>query len=102
MLYHSRGLGQGFGGHYDDYFGLNVDTEALVYLMLANHMLHKLYPEMITIAEVCHYTSSSCLYNRHLNFLPLEPNNFLLNRMYLECLQCVDLLRKLVLALTIA
>ncbi|KAK3909486.1 1,4-alpha-glucan-branching enzyme [Frankliniella fusca] len=51
MLYHSRGLGQGFGGHYDDYFGLNVDTEALVYLMLANYMLHKLYPEMITIAE---------------------------------------------------
>ncbi|KDR15603.1 1,4-alpha-glucan-branching enzyme [Zootermopsis nevadensis] len=51
MLYHSRGIGEGFGGHYDEYFGLNVDTEALVYLMVANHMLHELYPDVITIAE---------------------------------------------------
>lgn len=51
MLYHSRGIGEGFSGNYDEYFGLNVDTEALVYLMLANYMLHELYPEIITIAE---------------------------------------------------
>ena len=51
MLYHSRGVGQGFSGHYDEYFGLNVDTEALVYLMLANDILHKLYPQCVTIAE---------------------------------------------------
>jgi len=44
---------QGFSGHYDEYFGLGTDTESLVYLMLANHMLHKLYPTfMVTIAEV--------------------------------------------------
>jgi hypothetical protein len=52
MLYHSHGIGEGFTGHYDEYFGLNVDTDALVYLMLANHMLHELYPNVITIAEV--------------------------------------------------
>lgn len=52
MLYHSRGIGQGFSGHYDEYFGLNTDTEAVVYLMLANHMLHEIYPEIVTIAEV--------------------------------------------------
>ncbi|XP_058788762.1 1,4-alpha-glucan-branching enzyme isoform X2 [Phymastichus coffea] len=51
MLYHSRGMGQGFSGHYDEYYGLNVDVEGVVYLMLANHMLHELYPELITIAE---------------------------------------------------
>ncbi|XP_046746237.1 1,4-alpha-glucan-branching enzyme isoform X2 [Diprion similis] len=51
MLYHSRGMGQGFSGHYDEYYGLNVDVEGVVYLMMANHVLHKLYPEMITIAE---------------------------------------------------
>ncbi|XP_046429006.1 1,4-alpha-glucan-branching enzyme [Neodiprion virginianus] len=51
MLYHSRGMGEGFSGHYDEYYGLNVDVEGVVYLMMANHMLHKLYPEMITIAE---------------------------------------------------
>lgn len=51
MLYHSRGAGQGFSGHYDEYYGLNVDIEGVVYLMLANHMLHDLYPEIVTIAE---------------------------------------------------
>jgi len=46
-------IGQGFSGHYDEYFGLGTDTESLIYLMLANHMLHKFYPSfMITIAEV--------------------------------------------------
>jgi len=51
MLYHSRGLGQSFSGDYNEYFGLNTDTEALVYLMLANHLVHRLIPNAITIAE---------------------------------------------------
>ncbi|KAF7408773.1 hypothetical protein HZH66_003310 [Vespula vulgaris] len=51
MLYHSRGFGQGFSGHYDEYYSLNVDVEGVVYLMLANHMLHDIYPEIATIAE---------------------------------------------------
>ncbi|KYN02770.1 1,4-alpha-glucan-branching enzyme [Cyphomyrmex costatus] len=51
MLYHSRGLGQGFSGHYDEYYGLNVDVEGIIYLMLANHMLHEIYSEIVTIAE---------------------------------------------------
>jgi hypothetical protein len=42
-----------FSGHYDEYYGMNTDTESLVYLMIANHMLHKCYPSfMITVAEV--------------------------------------------------
>lgn len=46
-------VGHGFSGDYGEYFGLNTDTESLVYLMLSNHMLHTLYPDfMITIAEV--------------------------------------------------
>ncbi|XP_057375740.1 1,4-alpha-glucan-branching enzyme-like [Daphnia carinata] len=51
MLYHSRGIGQGFSGDYNEYFGLNTDTEALCYLALANHMLHEMYPDVITVAE---------------------------------------------------
>ncbi|XP_017884300.1 1,4-alpha-glucan-branching enzyme [Ceratina calcarata] len=51
ILYHSRGAGQGFSGHYDEYYGLNVDFEGVVYLMLANHLMHHLYPEITTIAE---------------------------------------------------
>lgn len=44
--------GQGFSGHYDEYFSLNTDTESVVYCMLANDLLHSTYPFMITIAEV--------------------------------------------------
>ncbi|OWF54507.1 1,4-alpha-glucan-branching enzyme [Mizuhopecten yessoensis] len=52
MLYHSHGMGHGFSGDYNEYFGLNGDTDALVYLMVGNHMLHSLYPDfMITVAE---------------------------------------------------
>lgn len=51
MLYHSRGIGEGFSGDYNEYFGLNVDTDAIIYLALANYLLHKIDPNVITIAE---------------------------------------------------
>lgn len=51
MLYHSRGIGEGFSGDYNEYFGMNVDTEALIYLALANYFLHELNQDIITIAE---------------------------------------------------
>eukprot|EP00096_Caligus_rogercresseyi_P014748 TRINITY_DN7241_c0_g1_i1.p1 TRINITY_DN7241_c0_g1~~TRINITY_DN7241_c0_g1_i1.p1 ORF type:complete len:698 (+),score=186.61 TRINITY_DN7241_c0_g1_i1:63-2156(+) len=50
MLYHSRGQ-ESFSGNYNEYFGINVDTEALTYLLLANYLLHELSDDMITIAE---------------------------------------------------
>ncbi|KAL3098247.1 hypothetical protein niasHS_002083 [Heterodera schachtii] len=50
MLYHSHLINDA-PGSYDDYFGLNADTESIVYLMLANHVLHTYYPDVITIAE---------------------------------------------------
>jgi len=52
MLYHHHGIGTGFSGGYHEYFSMNTDTEALRYLQLANHMLHTIYPDIITIAEV--------------------------------------------------
>lgn len=51
MLYHSHGLGQGFSGDYNEYFGLNTDTESLNYLQLANYVSHELHPNCVTIAE---------------------------------------------------
>lgn len=51
MLYHSHGLGHSFSGDYNEYFGLNCDTEAFNYLQLANHIMHKYFPNAITIAE---------------------------------------------------
>lgn len=51
MLYHHHGLGNGFDGGYDDYFGDQVDLDAINYMMLSNHMLKSLYPHTTTIAE---------------------------------------------------
>jgi len=51
MMYTHHGMGTGFSGGYHEYFGDQVDNEAVVYMMLANEMLHSLYPNAITIAE---------------------------------------------------
>ncbi|KAF2196705.1 alpha-glucan branching enzyme [Delitschia confertaspora ATCC 74209] len=51
MLYTHHGIGTGFSGGYHEYFGPSVDEEGVVYLMLANEMLHSLYPDVISIAE---------------------------------------------------
>ncbi|CAH1246328.1 GBE1 [Branchiostoma lanceolatum] len=51
MLYHSHGIAHGFSGDLGEYFGLPTDSESITYLMLANHMLHELNPNCITIAE---------------------------------------------------
>ncbi|KAM3455181.1 hypothetical protein MY3296_002550 [Beauveria thailandica] len=51
MLYTHHGIGAGFSGGYHEYFGADVDEEAVVYMMLANKMLHSFYPDCITIAE---------------------------------------------------
>ncbi|KAG9066326.1 alpha-1,4-glucan branching enzyme [Linnemannia hyalina] len=51
MMYTHHGIGFGFSGNYHEYFGEGVDSEAVAYLMVANDMLHDLYPDCITIAE---------------------------------------------------
>ncbi|RMJ27439.1 branching enzyme [Aspergillus sp. HF37] len=52
MLYVHRGVGtSGFSGGYHEYFGPTVDQEGVMYLTLANKMLHELYPDCITVAE---------------------------------------------------
>ena len=51
MLYHHHGIATGFSGDYREYFNMGVDLDALVYLMLANSMLHEEYPFVTTIAE---------------------------------------------------
>jgi 1,4-alpha-glucan branching enzyme len=50
MLYTGHGLARVFTS-YDDYFGPDIDEDALTYLSLANDMIHDLNPQAITIAE---------------------------------------------------
>lgn len=51
MLYKHHGVGHNFERGYDEYYGTDVDTDAVVYLTLANDLLHELYPNIVTIAE---------------------------------------------------
>jgi 1,4-alpha-glucan branching enzyme len=51
MMYHHHGLSYAFTGAYDEYFGMNTDVDAVVYLMLANNLLHDLFPHAITVGE---------------------------------------------------
>lgn len=50
MLYHHHGLEKSFHD-YADYAGEDVDKDALVYLKLANQLVHHARPGAITIAE---------------------------------------------------
>jgi 1,4-alpha-glucan branching enzyme len=50
MLYMDHGLEKAFTS-YDDYFDDNVDEDALVYLALANKVIHDVRPDAVTIAE---------------------------------------------------
>src|SRR5439155_9937230 len=50
MLYLDHGLGKAFSG-YDDYFGGNMDRDAVAYLQLANELSHTVKADAITIAE---------------------------------------------------
>ena len=71
MLYFHHGLGTGFGGGYDDYFGSQVDLDAVNYLMVANYCLKSLFPNVTTIAEgiqVMRPTNACfrCIWNAHI------------------------------------
>ncbi|EON77091.1 1,4-alpha-glucan (glycogen) branching enzyme, GH-13-type [Lunatimonas lonarensis] len=49
MLYFHHGLIT--FGHYDSYFVKDVDWDAIVYMQLANRLIHELNPDAISIAE---------------------------------------------------
>lgn len=51
MMYDHHGLSFGFTGDYKEYFGSSTDMSAVVFLMLANHLLHSLEVPCISIAE---------------------------------------------------
>jgi 1,4-alpha-glucan branching enzyme len=50
MIYFDHGLEKNFTS-YDEYFDGNQDEDALIYLFLANKLIHKIRPGALTIAE---------------------------------------------------
>lgn len=51
ILYHHHGINVGFSGNYKEYFGTHVDLDGIVYLMLANNLVHEIFSGAVTIAE---------------------------------------------------
>lgn len=51
MLYHHHGLNMAFSGSYHEYFSEATNVDACVYLMLANDLIRKVYPDATMIAE---------------------------------------------------
>ena len=60
MLYHNHGLGTAFT-NYEMYFSDNTDTDATIYLQLANELIHRLNPNAITVAEDMSGMPGMCL-----------------------------------------
>lgn len=50
MLYYNHGLGQNFGS-YEDYYNGAEDDNAIIYLTLANNLIHEINKNAISIAE---------------------------------------------------
>jgi 1,4-alpha-glucan branching enzyme len=50
MLYYDHGLGKAFT-NYDAYFDAGIDEDALIYLGMANSLIHEIKPDAITVAE---------------------------------------------------
>ncbi|KAK7311016.1 hypothetical protein RJT34_08865 [Clitoria ternatea] len=51
MLYHHHGINMTFTGNYNEYFSEATDVDAVVYLMLANSLIHSILPDAAVIAE---------------------------------------------------
>ena len=60
MIYKDHGLGSSFDC-YEKYYSLNTETDALVYLQLANELVHELNPDTVTIAEDMSGMPGMCL-----------------------------------------
>jgi 1,4-alpha-glucan branching enzyme len=46
MLYWDHGINVSFSGDYREYFNIGTNVDAVVYLMLANEVVHKVLPEV--------------------------------------------------------
>ncbi|XP_010556050.1 PREDICTED: 1,4-alpha-glucan-branching enzyme 1, chloroplastic/amyloplastic-like isoform X2 [Tarenaya hassleriana] len=51
MLYHHHGINMAFTGNYEEYFSEATDVDAVIYLMLANSLIHSILPDATVIAE---------------------------------------------------
>ena len=60
MCYEDHGLGSAFM-NYSMYFGLNTNVDALIYLTMANEVIHAVDPAAITVAEEMSGMPGMCL-----------------------------------------
>lgn len=58
MMYHHHGINFNFTGSYGEYFTTATNVDAVVYLMLANMLVHELLPEVSTVILSAAYDDS--------------------------------------------
>ena len=46
MLYWHHGINMDFSGNYNEYFSPATNVDAVVYLMLANDLIHSILPQV--------------------------------------------------------
>lgn len=46
MLYWHHGINMAFSGNYNEYFSPATNVDAIVYLMLANDLIHQILPQV--------------------------------------------------------
>ncbi|XP_042374372.1 1,4-alpha-glucan-branching enzyme, chloroplastic/amyloplastic-like isoform X3 [Zingiber officinale] len=61
MLYHHHGINMAFTGNYSEYFSEATDVDAVVYMMLANRLVHKVLPDATIVAEDVSGMPALCL-----------------------------------------
>lgn len=54
MLYWHHGINMAFSGSYNEYFSPATNVDAVVYLMLANDLIHKLLPQVRLLRSAPH------------------------------------------------
>ena len=58
MLYWHHGINMAFSGNYNEYFSPATNVDAVVYLMLANDLIHQLLPQ---VSLICTPVQDLCL-----------------------------------------
>ena len=59
MLYWHHGINMAFSGNYNEYFSPATNVDAVVYLMLANDLIHQILPQVTSCTQSL--TRAMCL-----------------------------------------
>ena len=72
MLYWHHGINMAFSGNYHEYFSPATNVDAVVYLMLANDLIHKLLPQVRGSLHCSHVLQEGSSLVQHARYLHIK------------------------------